>query len=334
MKTAGVVLAAIGALVPGAASASPPPTLPAPTDQQYRLQPDDFAWLRGGFPDASPAEKARWREVEAWRQACLVRETAAVREELRALGVDPVALPTAPYGDAGCSASGFAGSAVQLPGWEAFRSALVEVRPVFEGFMHAVRLAESTTAARPDAPLAERLRAATVGEQMLRAAMGWGEGGPLAPRLSDDARHLMFVLLGPELERRDRANTAMLPRIVEEQGWPKVSQVGKAAANAAWLLAQHADHDPPFQLRALRLMEPLTATGEVPRPNFAYLYDRVMLKITGKQRYGTQMHCVDGRHSPRPIENPQRLEALRKSMELPTMAEYQSLMEKAYGKSC
>ena len=72
----------------------------------------------------------------------------------------------------------------------------------------------------------------------------------------------------------------------------------------------------------LRLMEPLTAKGAVPPRNFAYLYDRVTLKISGVQRYGTQAHCVDGRIAPRPLEQPVKLDELRRSVGLTPIAEY------------
>ncbi len=42
-------------------------------------------------------------------------------------------------------------------------------------------------------------------------------------------------------------------------------------------------------------MEPLILSGEVSKGDYAYLYDRVMLKISGKQRYGTQAMCLDGK---------------------------------------
>ncbi|MDQ6900633.1 MAG: hypothetical protein M3072_14200 [Candidatus Dormibacteraeota bacterium] len=44
-----------------------------------------------------------------------------------------------------------------------------------------------------------------------------------------------------EVEDIDRENTDWLRGVVESQGWPRSSKVGRAGANAAWLLAQHAD---------------------------------------------------------------------------------------------
>src|SRR3546814_19820645 len=60
-----------------------------------------------------------------------------------------------------------------------------------------------------------------------------------------------------------------------------LSTVGKDASHAAWLRVQHADADAAWQLRALRLMEPLAQMREASRSNYAYLYDRIMLKLAG-----------------------------------------------------
>jgi hypothetical protein len=49
------------------------------------------------------------------------------------------------------------------------------------------------------------------------------------------------------LQAVDAANTARMKRIVAERGWPGRSLVGDDGAQAAWLLVQHADHDPAFQ---------------------------------------------------------------------------------------
>ena len=55
-------------------------------------------------------------------------------------------------------------------------------------------------------------------------------------------------------ESVDVANTERMKEIIEEIGWPTASKVGAEAANKAWLLVQHADHDPEFQERCLELM--------------------------------------------------------------------------------
>src|SRR5207244_6160203 len=89
-------------------------------------------------------------------------------------------------------------------------------------------------------------------------------------------------------EAIDADNTAWLKDVVRRHGWPGCSLVGAEAANAAWLLVQHADRDPAFQRECLSLMEAAVAAGDASPADLAYLTDRV-LRAEGKpQRYGTQ----------------------------------------------
>jgi hypothetical protein len=69
-------------------------------------------------------------------------------------------------------------------------------------------------------------------------------------------------------------------------------------------------------------MEPLLATREVSAGDYAYLYDRITLKLTGKQRYATQFRCSEGKMQPRPLEQPDQVDELRAAMQLPPLAEY------------
>jgi hypothetical protein len=172
-----------------------------------------------------------------------------------------------------------------------------------------------------------------VTEQMLRKGISWGVGSQAsAPPLSAPVKMMVEQRIGIAIAERDHANTEWLKRMIEKNGgWPKTSAVGHEASQSAWLLVQHADADPPFQLRALRLMEPLVAGGEVDKSNYAYLYDRVMLKIAGKQRYGTQMTCRDGKRVAQPLESDSALETRRAEAGLPPFSEYLDMMQKAFG---
>jgi hypothetical protein len=99
-----------------------------------------------------------------------------------------------------------------------------------------------------------------------------------------------------------------MQEIVRRHGWPTRSMVGDEAARAAWLLVQHADHDPAFQRRVLALMEPLVEAGEVRVSHYAYLWDRTH----DPQRYGTQGGCVaQGVWKPRRIEMPDEVDVRR-----------------------
>ncbi len=110
------------------------------------------------------------------------------------------------------------------------QKAVAEARPVADSFLFAVRMAEER--AGPRGPnLADRLLARALGEQMLRMAIGWGDGDMAqAPPLSALATEVLEPRLGAALAERDRANTEWLKGMVAEHGWPKISAVGEAAA--------------------------------------------------------------------------------------------------------
>lgn len=294
-----------------------------------------FDWLRGRFPEASAVEKARWQALKHEALERAERETAKARQDLVAEGVKPIPLPREAFGDELASlVLSVDKVAGEFDSWQAFDAAIKEARPVFEGFRYATTLAEDITN-RPKDSLADRLRNSIVGEQVVRIGLGWGHGqAGQAPALSSGAQRVMAVLLLPEVERRDKSNTSMLKAEVSRNGWPLISVVGVQASTAAWLLVQHADNDPAFQVRALHLMQPLLSKSEVSKSNYAYLYDRVMLRLTGRQRFGTQFTCSAGRRVPEALEEPNRLDQLRAESGLEPIATYTAMMERAFGKTC
>ena len=120
----------------------------------------------------------------------------------------------------------------------------------------------------------------------------------------------------------DRANTARLGAIIEEIGWPTRSRVGDAAEHAAWLLAQHADHDVPLQRRCLELMR-AEPEAEVCLRHLAYLEDRIAVHENRPQRFGTQLagSAEDG-YRAGALADPEHVDELRRSMGLEPLAEY------------
>lgn len=127
----------------------------------------------------------------------------------------------------------------------------------------------------------------------------------------------------------DHRNTSHLKELINAMGWPKISVVGKKAAEAAWLLAQHADHDPEFQARCLELMKQLPS-DEVTLGNVAYLEDRVRVNGGRPQLYGTQFFGEGDSFGPRPIENPDELGVRRKKVGLQPFSKYQREIEEVH----
>lgn len=113
----------------------------------------------------------------------------------------------------------------------------------------------------------------------------------------------------------DKENTEYMVSLVDEHGWPKISEVGEDASQAAWLLVQHADHDPDFQARCLELMKTLPE-DDVNQIHVAHLEDRVRLNRGQPQLYGTQFELKGSELVPKPIEEPEKLEARRAKMGL------------------
>lgn len=131
-----------------------------------------------------------------------------------------------------------------------------------------------------------------------------------------------------EMEATQRENVDWLKQVIADRGWPGRSLVGPDGADAAWLIVQHADHDPDFQRDCLGLLEKAAAAREVSQSNVAYLTDRVMLKETGRQRYGTQFRPGKDGPEPFPLEDPDRVDELRAGAGLMPLAEYRKAFER------
>ena len=68
------------------------------------------------------------------------------------------------------------------------------------------------------------------------------------------------------------------------------------------------------------------------QPNVASLTDRVLLAEGTKQRYGTQVTVVDGKWTPRPLEDEAHVDKRRAAAGLSPLAEYLKLIEREYGR--
>jgi hypothetical protein len=321
----------LAAFLTVAATTVPPPPVLQPYIKDGRFDPGDYRWMRGRFDDAGPADKAAFADVRKWMDGCFEAGREETAAELRAMGIAEPKLEQIDFRDGLCSTVAQMPWGIDLKSFAAFEQALAAARPVAETYVMAVGLAEEIGGPRGPT-LADRLLARPLGEQMLRFGVAWGEG-PLsrAPALTPPVKAIVIARIGAAMSERDRANTAWLKQTVEKEGWPKISQVGEPASQQAWLLVQHADADPAFQLKALRLMEPLVAQGEVSKSNYAYLYDRVMLKIAGKQRYATQAMCRAGKRIPQPLEDEAAVERLRAEAGLEPLPRYMQRLQAMAG---
>ncbi len=124
----------------------------------------------------------------------------------------------------------------------------------------------------------------------------------------------------------DRPNSIVLKNIIQTFGWPTICQFGADAARNAWLIAQHADHDIPFQEYCLNHICNASKNGAVPLAHMAFLTDRILINKGLNQIYGTQF---DEKSSPIPLpkecatdEDIEKMNARRAAVGLASIQEY------------
>ncbi len=119
-----------------------------------------------------------------------------------------------------------------------------------------------------------------------------------------------------------KRNADSLKGVVDQRGWPGSSLVGHEGAQAAWLVAQHAAGTPEFQRKCLRLLKDAAARGEAEPAYVAYLEDSIRFHERRPQRYGTQFDWDEnGELSPWTLEDPDHVDAYRKSVGLEPLAQ-------------
>jgi hypothetical protein len=177
------------------------------------------------------------------------------------------------------------------------------------------------TACRPDhgppqAVLAEarqELEARGLEDQRVRD--GFGAGGKV-----DTAQ------MGA-MARTDSANTAWLKAFVDRWGWPTSEGVGREAVESAFMIVQHAVHDTAFMRAMLPLIRESHRRGDLDGVAVAMLTDRIEVKAGHPQIYGTQLTLKEGRWVLDPIADSANVDARRRQVGLPPLAEYLRLVD-------
>lgn len=137
-----------------------------------------------------------------------------------------------------------------------------------------------------------------------------------------------------KIEEVDSTNQVIVARLLDS-GWPQ--GLSEEANNAIWLVIDHAPID--YQLRYMPLIEEQVATGAISKSQYATLFDRIRMRQGEPQRYGTQ--TVQRRSAEQnasiyvwPIENPRKLNRLRRAMGLTPIKRYCRKVSNVYGSPC
>lgn len=126
----------------------------------------------------------------------------------------------------------------------------------------------------------------------------------------------------------DRENTDWLKAQLEDIDWFTRSEYGEEADNDAFLIVQHATHDPDFMRDIHARFSRLVGTGEIAPDNYALLTDRLAVIDDAPQPYGSQFECVDGEQRLQtPLADPEPMvDARRAEVGLPPLAEYRAML--------
>lgn len=137
-----------------------------------------------------------------------------------------------------------------------------------------------------------------------------------------------------KVEEVDSTNQVIVARLLDS-GWPQ--GLSEEANNAIWLVIDHAPID--YQLRYMPLIEEQVATGAISKSQYATLFDRIRMRQGKPQRYGTQ--TVQRRSAEQntsiyvwPVENPRKLNRLRRAMGLTPIKRYCRKVSTLYGSPC
>jgi len=143
-------------------------------------------------------------------------------------------------------------------------------------------------------------------------------------RLNEIVDEATIAHVKDECRRIDAQNHTRLKVLFAKYGYLDADRFGEKASHHFWLLVQHCDQAPEFQLEVLNAMEIALKAGSINPGDYAYLYDRAHVNTGQLQRYGTQLkEKEDGSgYEPNPIEAPELVDTRRIEMGLPPLAEY------------
>jgi 23S rRNA (guanosine2251-2'-O)-methyltransferase len=151
----------------------------------------------------------------------------------------------------------------------------------------------------------------------------------LEQRLSGPTTPLITALVaweaappeGTTLLAVNETNGARLREIIESSGWPTLRDVGVDGADAAWMLAQHADRSNQARRAWLPLVRDAIETGDADPRHYATLVDRVAAVAGEPQVYGTlALVAADGEvEFPQPVADAGHLEQRRAEIGLPSV---------------
>jgi hypothetical protein len=108
----------------------------------------------------------------------------------------------------------------------------------------------------------------------------------------------------------DKINQKELQEILDKYGWLPISKVGVRANEAIFYIIQHSNID--MMDKYFPQLQELAKKSEAKKTDAAMMEDRLLMWKGKKQKYGTQASWINGRSAIWPIEEPDKVDSLRK----------------------
>ncbi len=114
-----------------------------------------------------------------------------------------------------------------------------------------------------------------------------------------------------------------LKEILDEFGYPGYNLVGEEGSINFWLMVQHCDHNPSFQLSVLDKLKIEVENKNADPSTFGLLTDRVKLNLGEPQIYGTQVDYNElGQAYPKNLADSLNVNKIRAEVGLESIEEY------------
>jgi hypothetical protein len=118
-----------------------------------------------------------------------------------------------------------------------------------------------------------------------------------------------------------------LEEIFNKFGYPGYNLVGKAGSQHFWLMVQHCDSDPAFQLSVLEKLKIEVGKRNADASNFGLLTDRVKINTGEKQIFGTQVaYNASGQAYPKNLADSASVNKRRAEIGLEPIEQYLNVM--------
>jgi hypothetical protein len=130
-----------------------------------------------------------------------------------------------------------------------------------------------------------------------------------------------MTALWKEIEVTDARNLQLITKLLDEHGWPKKSEVGTTGTSTVFLVIQHSNL--PTMEKYFPLAKQAMERGDLAKPNFALLQDRLLMWQGKPQIYGSQLKGgPDGKMAFHPIEDEAHVDERRAAIGMEPLASY------------